>query len=114
MADGPAGQGNSGTAVDEAGKNQDERQRERHESSNRCGWNHPSPQHRTAGGAKIKPVKTGLNQNERERDGQQMPKNHPPLKTAEDVFWQSGEELFHAAKPKSTNGLSQFRMAFIF
>jgi hypothetical protein len=42
-----------------------------------------------------------------------MPENHPPLETAEDVFRQGGEERLHAAKLKSTDGLNQSRVAFI-
>jgi hypothetical protein len=42
-----------------------------------------------------------------------MPENHPPLKTAEDVFWESGKELLHVAILESTDCLSQLRVTFI-
>ena len=96
LADGPSGQREPRAARDGAGKNQDERQHERHESADGRGGKHPLAQHRAARGTEIKPVETGLNQNERERDEEQMPENHPPLETAEDVFRQSGEERLHA------------------
>jgi len=82
----PTGQREPRAAGDEAGKNQDERQHERHQPADGGRGKHPLAQHRTAGGTEIKPIKPGLNQNERKRDEEQMPENHPPLETAEDVF----------------------------
>ena len=89
-------------AGDEAGKNQNERHRERHQPADGCGRKHPFAQHRTARGTEIKPIKSGLNQNKRERDEEQMPEQHSPLKTTEDVFRERGEERLHAAKLKNS------------
>ena len=107
LPDRPAGQREPRSAGDEAGKNQEQRQRQRHQPANGRGRKHPLAQHRTAGGTEIKPVKPGRDTNKRERDDEQMPENHPPLETAEDVFGQRGKEQLHAVKLKSTGGLSR-------
>lgn len=122
LTDGPAGAGDSPMAGDVAGNNQHERQRERHQPANRCGGKHPFAQHRTAGGTEIKPVKTGADERERERDEHRVPENHPPLETAEEVAGQRGEELLHAEnwpinssgdQLKSTDCSSQLRVTFM-
>ena len=61
LPDGPAGQRQPRATGDEAGKNQDQRHRERHESADGCRGKHPFAQKRTARGTEIKPIKPGLN-----------------------------------------------------
>lgn len=86
LPDGPARLRQPRAIGDKAGEDERERQHQRHERADRCGRNHPRPQLRTARGTEIKPVKPGRDANERECDEEQMPENHPPLETAEDIF----------------------------
>jgi len=59
LSEGPARQREPRAAGDEAGKNQDERHRERHESADGCRRKHPLAQNRTARDRKIPPIKPG-------------------------------------------------------
>lgn len=102
LANGPADAGDPGVQSDITGEDERQRQEKRHKSTDRRGRKHPFPQQRTPGGGEIKPVKPGLDQDERENDSQQVPEQHPPTETADDVAGQGEEELLHAVKQKST------------
>jgi len=95
LPDGPPDAGDPEVQRDIAGEDECQRQDNRYEPADGCGRDHPLIQQRAAGGGKIKPIKTGRDQDDCEQDGGEVPEHHPPAETADDIAGQGEEEVLH-------------------
>lgn len=95
LADGPAKPADPWAAGDKAGEDQCQRQQEWNETADGGRGNHPLAENGAAGGGEIKPVESGLDEQECEEDGQEVPENRPALEAQQEMAGQGGEKLFH-------------------
>lgn len=95
LANRPADQFHFGISKDEPADEHCDRHEHRQKHSG--GQRRPPPAMRNniSRGDEIKPIESGQDERERERDGEQMPKNQPAFETSEDVTWQGRKEIFH-------------------